>query len=171
MQRSDASPGDITDGKKLVVLINGGSASAAEIVAGALQDHHRATLVGTRSFGKGSVQTILPLGSTGALMLTTARYYTPSGRSIQAKGIEPDAVVEEALTEDLNKAPENMEGEANLRGHLRADNEGNNGQEENGSSSYIPQEKNKDVQLQYALDLLRGVKSIGINARKKIDVN
>ena len=80
-------------------------------------------------------------------------------------------MVEEALTEDLNKAPENMEGEANLRGHLRADNEGNNGQEENGSSSYIPQEKNKDVQLQYALDLLRGVKSIGINARKKIDVN
>jgi carboxyl-terminal processing protease len=93
MQRSDASPGDITDGKKLVVLINGGSASAAEIVAGALQDHHRASLVGTRSFGKGSVQTIMPLGSNGALMLTTARYYTPSGRSIQAKGIEPDAVV------------------------------------------------------------------------------
>ena len=119
MQRSEASPGDITDGKKLVVLINGGSASAAEIVAGALQDHHRATLVGTRSFGKGSVQTIIPLGSNGALMLTTARYYTPSGRSIQAKGIEPDAVVEEGLPENMNKAPENLEGEANLRGHLR----------------------------------------------------
>ena len=123
MQRSEASPGDITDGKKLVVLINGGSASAAEIVAGALQDHHRATLVGTRSFGKGSVQTIIPLGSNGALMLTTARYYTPSGRSIQAKGIEPDAVVEEELPEDMNKAPENMEGEANLRGHLRSEGE------------------------------------------------
>jgi len=114
----------MTDGKKVVVLVNGGTASAAEIVAGALQDHHRATLIGTRSFGKGSVQTIIPLGSNGALMLTTARYYTPSGRSIQAKGIEPDAVVEEQLAEDLNKAPKNMEGEANLRGHLRT--EGNN---------------------------------------------
>jgi carboxyl-terminal processing protease len=154
MQRSDASPGDITDGKKLVVLINGGSASAAEIVAGALQDHHRATLVGTRSFGKGSVQTIIPLGSNGALMLTTARYYTPSGRSIQAKGIEPDVVVEEELPEDMNKAPENMEGEANLRGHLRS--EGNNSQEENGSSSYVSPDQNKDTQLQYALELMRG---------------
>ena len=93
-QRSNARPGDLTDGQKLVVLINGGSASASEIVAGALQDHQRATLVGTRSFGKGSVQTIIPLGSgNGALRLTTARYYTPSGRSIQAKGIEPEVVV------------------------------------------------------------------------------
>ncbi len=92
-QRTNARLGDITDGKKLVVLINGGSASASEIVAGALQDHRRATIVGTRSFGKGSVQTIIPLGSNGALRLTTARYYTPSGRSIQAKGIEPDTVV------------------------------------------------------------------------------
>ena len=116
MQRSDASPGDITDGKKLVVLINGGSASAAEIVAGALQDHHRASLVGTRSFGKGSVQTIIPLGSNGALMLTTARYYTPSGRSIQAKGIEPDAVVEEELPEDMNKAPEEYGGRSQSAG-------------------------------------------------------
>jgi carboxyl-terminal processing protease len=94
-QRSNARPGDITDGQKIVVLINGGSASASEIVAGALQDHHRATILGTRSFGKGSVQTIIPLGSNGALRLTTARYYTPSGRSIQAKGIEPEVVVEE----------------------------------------------------------------------------
>jgi carboxyl-terminal processing protease len=167
MQRSDASPGDITDGKKLVVLINGGSASAAEIVAGALQDHHRATLVGTRTFGKGSVQTIIPLGSNGALMLTTARYYTPSGRSIQAKGIEPDAVVEEQLPEDMNKAPENMEGEANLRGHLRSEGEGNNSQEENGSSSYVSPEKNKDTQLQYALELMRGIRSVDTNANQQ----
>jgi len=101
-QRSNARPGDIAEGKKIVVLINGGSASASEIVAGALQDHHRATIVGTRSFGKGSVQTIIPLGSNGALRLTTARYYTPSGRSIQAKGLEPrlhgggDAVIHSA---------------------------------------------------------------------------
>ena len=167
MQRSEASPGDITDGKKLVVLINGGSASAAEIVAGALQDHHRATLVGTRSFGKGSVQTIIPLGSTGALMLTTARYYTPSGRSIQAKGIEPDAVVEEELPEDMNKAPENMEGEANLRGHLRSEGEGNNSQEKNGSSSYVYPEKNKDTQLQYALELMRGIRSVDTNPNQQ----
>ena len=102
-QRSNARPGDITDGQKIVVLINGGSASASEIVAGALQDHHRATIIGTRSFGKGSVQTIIPLGSNGALRLTTARYYTPSGRSIQAKGIEPEVVVEEELPEELKK--------------------------------------------------------------------
>ena len=165
MQRSAASPGDITDGKKLVVLINGGSASAAEIVAGALQDHHRATLVGTRSFGKGSVQTIIPLGSNGALMLTTARYYTPSSRSIQAKGIEPDAVVEEELPEDMSKAPKNVEGEANLRGHLRS--EGNNSQEENGSSFYVSPEKNKDTQLQYALELMRGIRSVDTNANQQ----
>src|SRR6185312_2734690 len=102
------------------------------------------------SFGKGSVQTIIPLGSNGALMLTTARYDTPSGRSIQAKGIEPDVVVEEGLPENMKKAPENMEGEANLRGHLRS--EGNNSQEENGSSSYVSPDKNNDTQLQYALD-------------------
>src|SRR6187200_972502 len=162
-QRSNARPGDLADGKKMVVLINGGSASASEIVAGALQDHHRATIVGTRSFGKGSVQTIIPLGSNGALRLTTARYYTPSGRSIQAKGIEPDAVVEEELPEDMSKAPENIEGEANLRGHLRSGGEGNNSQEENGSSSYVSPEKNKDTQLQYALELMRGIRSVDTN--------
>src|SRR6188474_1856255 len=124
-QRSNARPGDVTDGQKIIVLINGGSASASEIVAGALQDHHRATILGTRSFGKGSVQTIIPLGSNGALRLTTARYYTPSGRSIQAKGIDPEVKVEEELPEELKAkaASQNMRGEANLRGHLKGEDE------------------------------------------------
>src|SRR6476659_10520460 len=134
-ERSNARPGDIADGKKLVVLINGGSASASEIVAGALQDHHRATLVGTRSFGKGSVQTIIPLGSHGALRLTTARYYTPSGRSIQAKGIEPDVLVEEELPQDLKKAAQSAQlGEANVRGHLKGEDEDNSKDKEEGGS-------------------------------------
>ena len=122
-QRSNARAGDLTDGQKLVVLINGGSASASEIVAGALQDHHRATIIGTRSFGKGSVQTIIPLGSNGALRLTTARYYTPSGRSIQAKGIEPEVVVEEELPDELKAKADQVStrGEANLRGHLKGE--------------------------------------------------
>ena len=117
-QRFDAKPGgDLSGGKPLVVLINGGSASASEIVSGALQDHKRATLIGTRSFGKGSVQTIMPLGENGALRLTTARYYTPSGRSIQAKGIEPDIKVLEDVPDDL-KGKDDMKGEASLKGHL-----------------------------------------------------
>jgi carboxyl-terminal processing protease len=176
-QRSNARPGDITDGQKLVVLINGGSASASEIVAGALQDHHRATIVGTRSFGKGSVQTIIPLGSNGALRLTTARYYTPSGRSIQAKGIEPEAVVEEELPDDLKAKADlqNTKGEANLRGHLKGEgeDEGAKGDddEESGSSSYVAPEKDKDTQLQYALDILRGIKSVDTDAKKKAEAN
>jgi carboxyl-terminal processing protease len=170
-QRANARPGDIADGKKLVVLINGGSASASEIVAGALQDHHRATIVGTRSFGKGSVQTIIPLGSNGALRLTTARYYTPSGRSIQAKGIEPDVLVEEELPDDLKKVAKSAESEANLRGHLKRDGEGDNGQEEGGSASYVAQEKAKDTQLNYGLDLLRGIRSVGTDAKKKAEAN
>jgi carboxyl-terminal processing protease len=170
-QRSNATPGDITDGKKLVVLINGGSASASEIVAGALQDHHRAIIIGTRSFGKGSVQTIIPLGSNGALRLTTARYYTPSGRSIQAKGIEPEVVVEEELPDDLKKAAKNARGEANLRGHLKGEDEEDNSQEEGGSSSYVPQEKDKDTQLKYGLDLLRGIRSVDTDAKKKAEAN
>jgi carboxyl-terminal processing protease len=178
-QRSNARPGDITDGQKLVVLINGGSASASEIVAGALQDHHRATIVGTRSFGKGSVQTIIPLGSNGALRLTTARYYTPSGRSIQAKGIEPEAVVEEELPDDLKAKADlqNTKGEANLRGHLKGEGEeeGAKGEgddeAESGSSSYVAPEKDKDTQLQYALDILRGIKSVDTDAKKKAEAN
>ena len=170
-QRANARPGDITDGKKLVVLINGGSASASEIVAGALQDQHRASIVGTRSFGKGSVQTIIPLGANGALKLTTARYYTPSGHSIQAKGIEPDAVVEEELPDDLKKAAEKAQNEANLRGHLKGEGEEDNSQEEGGSSSYVPPEKDKDIQLHYGLDLLRGIKSVDTDAKKKTEAN
>jgi carboxyl-terminal processing protease len=159
-QRADARRGDITDGKRLVVLINGGSASASEIVAGALQDHHRATIVGTRSFGKGSVQTIIPLGSNGALRLTTARYYTPSGRSIQAKGIEPEAVVEEELPDDLKQkaAAEGNVGEASLRGHLKGENE--DAEKQAGSLAYVPPDKDKDTQLKYALDLLRAPGSV-----------
>jgi carboxyl-terminal processing protease len=174
-QRSNARPGDLTDGAKMVVLINGGSASASEIVAGALQDHHRATLIGTRSFGKGSVQTIIPLGSNGALRLTTARYYTPSGRSIQAKGIEPEVVVEEELPDDLKAKADlqNTRGEANLRGHLKGEDEEANAaaDEESGSSSYVAPDKDKDTQLLFALDLLRGIKSVDTEAKKKAEAN
>jgi carboxyl-terminal processing protease len=172
-QRANARPGDITDGKKLVVLINGGSASASEIVAGALQDHRRATIVGTRSFGKGSVQTIIPLGSNGALRLTTARYYTPSGRSIQAKGIEPDEVVEEDLPADLKKAAKSEDSEANLRGHLKGEDEEDKSKdnEAGGSSSYVPQDKDKDTQLKYGLDLLRGIRSVDTDSNRKTEAN
>lgn len=116
-QRFNAKPGDLAAGLPIVVLINGGSASASEIVAGALQDHGRAILLGTKSFGKGSVQTIIPLSGHGAMRLTTARYYTPSGRSIQAVGIEPDILVEQARIEALKTDP-NARREADLRGAL-----------------------------------------------------
>ncbi|MFZ0988758.1 MAG: S41 family peptidase [Xanthobacteraceae bacterium] len=153
-QRFNARPGDMTKGKPVIVLINGGSASASEIVAGALQDHKRATLIGTRSFGKGSVQTIIPLGAgNGALRLTTARYYTPAGRSIQAKGISPDIEVLQDVPDNL-KAQTDSKGEASLRGHLKAE-----GSEETGSQSYVPPNETDDKAIKMALDLLRGTAS------------
>ncbi|MGD0849740.1 S41 family peptidase [Bradyrhizobium sp.] len=151
-QRFTARGGDLIKGKPLVVLINGGSASASEIVAGALHDHKRATLIGTRSFGKGSVQTIIPLGTgNGALALTTARYFTPSGRSIQAKGVAPDIEVLQDVPDELKTRSE-IKGEASMRGHLSAE-----GAEQTGSQSYVPPAEKDDKALGAAYNLLRGV--------------
>ncbi len=154
-QRYSAQAGDLSGGKKVVVLINGGSASASEIVAGALQDQKRATVIGTRSFGKGSVQTIMPLGNEGAMRLTTQRYYTPAGRSIQAKGIDADIIIEQPLPPELQGKDVSTKGEASLQGHLSNEAGGDEG---GGSSAYVPEDRTKDIQLKAAVDFLHGIK-------------
>ena len=153
--RYDARPDPVDEriaDVPVVVLVNGGSASAAEIVAGALQDHKRATVVGTRSFGKGSVQSIISLGPNGAMRLTTARYYTPNNRSIQAAGIQPDIFIYQDVPEELRGRDELL-GEAGLAGHIGG---GTEEEATQGSSVYVPSDKEKDNQLQYALRLING---------------
>jgi carboxyl-terminal processing protease len=167
VQRFNAKSGDLIDGMPMIVLINGGSASASEIVAGALQDHHRAIILGTRSFGKASVQTVIPLGGHGAMRLTTARYYTPSGTSIQARGIHPDITVEQAKIERVDRG--RRRSEADLRGSLTNEQDENSDgsadapagdeTEKTETAAEKPDESTAqdDYQLARALDLLRGL--------------
>lgn len=156
-QRFNARSGDLIEGMPLVVLINGGSASASEIVAGALQDHRRAVVLGIKSFGKGSVQTIMPVSGNGAMRLTTARYYTPSGRSIQAKGVDPDIEVKQSRIEEIS-SNRPRRSEADLRGALDTskDSENKTGGTESKENAE-EEEKPQDYQLLRALDLIRGL--------------
>jgi carboxyl-terminal processing protease len=152
VQHFNASPGDLIDGKPLIILINGGSASASEIVGAALQDQKRATIIGSRTFGKASVQTIIPLGpGNGALRLTTARYYRPSGHSLQAQGVSPDIEVLQDVPKDVADQEPQIRSEASLPGHLKAE-----GAEQSGSQSYVPANAKDDKALETALALLRG---------------
>ncbi|RLK07447.1 S41 family peptidase [Ruegeria conchae] len=164
-ERFNATPGDLTGGKPIVVLINGGSASASEIVAGALQDHHRAIVVGTKSFGKGSVQTVMPIRGDGAMRLTTSRYYTPSGRSIQALGVSPDIIVEQPRNrpdeEDEDDANARTRSEADLRGSLNNDSlsedEIRQIEEDRAKAEATAELREEDYQLAYAIDILKGL--------------
>lgn len=170
-ERYNAEPGDLAQGKPLVVLINGGSASASEIVAGALQDHRRAIVVGTKSFGKGSVQTLIPIRDQGAMRLTTARYYTPSGRSIQSLGVMPDIVVAQPVSaprtaeeEAAAEAEAKGRSEADLRGAISNDSmteeERAQMEEERARIEEAAKLRGEDYQLAYAVDILRGLAAV-----------
>lgn len=172
IERTFAKPGDILENYPLVILINNGSASASEIVAGALKDHGRAIILGTRSFGKGSVQSIIPISNSGAIRLTTSRYYTPSGISIQAKGIEPDIVVEAGITK--KKKEKSSVREENLRGALDKK-EKDNSNNDNSESLTKIEKLLEDNQISRAYDLIRGIKLYGkknsLNKKKLVNQN